>query len=76
MKMLVKVFCDAGATTTSKLKLGAGVARTSGQKAALHQVTSARPNKLSSGAGGARAAGAGALAAAAAAVAAGLVAAL
>ena len=27
MKMLVKVFCDAGAVTTSRLKLGSGVVR-------------------------------------------------
>jgi hypothetical protein len=71
MKMLVKVFCDAGATTTSKLKLGTGVARASGHAASLHQVQSTHPHKLSSSAGGARSAGAAAAAAVAAAAAAG-----
>ncbi|GBF92061.1 hypothetical protein Rsub_04408 [Raphidocelis subcapitata] len=69
MKMLVKVFCDSGPTTTAKLKLGAGAPRPSDVRASLHTNTS-KLAKTASGAGARAGAAAGAAAAAAVAAAA------
>ncbi|KAI8469428.1 MAG: hypothetical protein J3K34DRAFT_423980 [Monoraphidium minutum] len=67
MKMLVKVFCDNGATTTSKLNLGAGTPRLSNRTASAYDAGDAggEAETVSNGAGhrggGAAAAALGAL---------------
>jgi hypothetical protein len=73
MKMLIKVFCDTGAVTTSKLKLGSGVARAA-NRSVLAPSNHTAIGRLRSGAAGRGGAGAAAaaLAAGAVAVAAGL----
>jgi hypothetical protein len=74
MKMLIKVFCDTGAVTTSKLKLGSGVARAANRSvlAPSNHTAIGRLRSGAAGRGGAGGAAAAALAAGAVAVAAGL----
>lgn len=65
MKMLVKVFCDSGATTTSKLNLGHGKPRTSNRTASASESEGgAAAGETRSGAAGARGGAAALLAAA------------
>ena len=71
MKMLVKVFCDSGAVTTARLKLGSGVVHAANHSAPARSAYANRTLGLVNGAGGrgrgaAAAAAAGAAAAAAA----------
>jgi hypothetical protein len=51
--MLVKVFCDSGATTTAKLNLGQGTPRASNRTASAHSAYTADEGSKTNAAGGA-----------------------